>query len=101
MGEQVVTLDLLDTDWCPVSAEVRIRRDTVETRCQGKLVGVQDRDTLTAWLADPYGILDVDELSWMCSGWQVSICIRGLVPTYRLQTEVVENLRRHLTPSPR
>jgi hypothetical protein len=101
MDEQVVTLDLLDTEWCPVQAEVRIRRDTVETRCRGKLVGVQDREVLTDWLASPWGILDVDQLSWMCSGWAVSVCITGMVPTYRLTTEVVEDLRRHLVASPR
>jgi hypothetical protein len=96
MNEQTMTLDLVDTDWQPVTAELSIRRDTVEIRCRGALVAVQDRQQLSEWLARPDGALTVDEMSWLWTGWAISIYIRNLVPPFALTIPVVEDLRRHL-----
>ena len=96
MDGQRMTLDLVDADWRPVSAELSIRRDTVEIRCRDRLVAVQDRDRLTAWLAKPDGLLSVDDVRWMWTGWAFSICVPGLVPAFALGFGVVDELRRRL-----
>jgi hypothetical protein len=97
-NEQSVTLNLVDADWHPVTAELNIRRDTVEIRCRERLVAVQDRDRLAEWLARPDGLLTCDELSWLWSGWSISIHIRNLVPPFALTMPVIEDIRRHLAP---
>ncbi len=96
MDGQRMTLDLVDADWRPVSAELSIRRDTVEIRCRNRIIAVQDRDRLKAWLAKPDGLLSVDDVHWMWTGWAFSICVPGLVPAFRLGFGVVEELRRRL-----
>jgi hypothetical protein len=96
MNEQTVTIDLLDVDRTAVSAEVSIRRDTVEIRCREQLVAVQGRDQLRDWLARPDGLLNCDETTWLWNGWSVSLCIAGMVPVRALGFDVVEDLRRHM-----
>jgi len=96
MNDQTVTLDLVDADWRPVSAELSIRRDTVEIRCRNRLIAIQDRDQLTEWLARPDGALICDELSWLWTGWAVSIYIRHEVPAFALPFPVIDDLRRRL-----
>lgn len=91
-----MTLDLVDADWRPVAAELSVRRDTVEIRCRDRLVAVQDRQGLSAWLARPDGMLTVDETHWLWNGWAFSIYIRDLVPVFVLEFGVVDDLRRCL-----
>lgn len=98
MDKQNVTLNLIDTDWHPVCAELSINPETVEIRCRERLVAVQDRERLRGWLAKPDGPLICEEMSWLWNGWSFSIYIPDVVPAFALAFPVVDDLRRKLAP---
>jgi hypothetical protein len=100
-----VRIDLHDADQRPVVAELDIRRDTVEIRCRDggrdggrdRLVAVQDRDALRAWLSHPDGVLSCDDTTWSTwDGESVALYVRGFVPTCFLRRHVIERVRLHL-----
>jgi hypothetical protein len=91
-----VVLKVTDTDYQPATIELKIDSDKVEIHCRGRLVAVQDREDLSAYLARPNGPLSCGDLVWLWSGWQFRIWIRHLVPAHLLAFGVVEDLRRAL-----
>jgi hypothetical protein len=87
---------MLDRWGQPVSAEIAVRRDTVEVRCQESLVGIADRDRLRAWLWRPEGVYAYDEIAWMEVGDRVSLAIDDVVPAWLLDAQVLAGLREEL-----
>jgi hypothetical protein len=89
-----VLLDLLDRWQRPVTAELTIRRDTVEMRCSGRMVGIADRDVLRSWLHDPDGEFAYDDLAWLDLGHGgVALHVDEMVPAFVLRDHVVADLR--------
>lgn len=93
-----VRIDLVDAENQPVTAELDIRRDTVEIRCRdvrrNRLVAVQDRQNLLDWLTNPAGVLSCDDTTWACGpGTNVSLYIADFVPSYFLRPHVVDRLK--------
>jgi hypothetical protein len=91
-----LTLELLDTWRRPVTAEVSVHRDLVEVHCRQKLVGIANRELLSAWLRTPTGDYCYDEIAWLNLGSGVAICIEDVVPAFVLGDAVVSSLREYL-----
>jgi hypothetical protein len=92
----LLTLELLDAWRRPVTAEVAIRRDTVEVRCRDRLVGVADRDLLRAWLGAPFGVFAYDDVAWLQANSGIVLCISDVVAGHDLGVHVVDDLRSRL-----
>jgi hypothetical protein len=96
VSELILQLDLEDARRETVVTDVSVRRDTVEFRCQGRLVGIANRDYLRRWLRHPAGVYAYDEMAWLFSGWSIGISIQDVVPGYFLHFEVLDRLRMHI-----
>lgn len=92
----IVQLDLLDRWSRPVTAELAVRRDTVEVRCRDAVAGVADRALLRCWLADPHATLAYDDVAWLSGPGGVALSIGDLVPCWWLADHVLLALRERL-----
>jgi hypothetical protein len=92
-----VLLDLLDRWQKPVTVELSIRRDTVETRCAGRMVGIADRDALRGWLHKPTRVFAYDDVAWLDLGHSgVALHVDEMVHACVLRDHVVADLRSRL-----
>lgn len=93
-----LTMNLTDRWGRPVSAEVRVRRETVEVWCAGVLSGSADRDHLRSWLADPAGVLVHEDVAWIPApgGVAVALAIGDDVPALWLDDHLVRGLREQV-----
>jgi hypothetical protein len=89
-------IDLRDRWNRAVTAEVTIRRDTVEIRCRETIVGITDRELLRDWLRRPEGVLAYDELAWLTVGNGVALAIDDIVPAWVLAEHVLVDLRQRV-----
>ena len=92
----LLQIHMLDRWGRPVSAEIAVRRDTVEMRCRESLVGIADRDRLRAWLREPQGVYAYDEIAWLGVSNGVALAIEDVVPAWVLDDQVLNGLREEL-----
>jgi hypothetical protein len=92
----LLLLDVLDAWHRPVTAEVMIRRDTVEMRCRDRLAGIADRDVLRGWLRAPFGVFAYDDIVWLHLSTGVALCIGDVISGHVLSQQVLADLRSRL-----
>jgi hypothetical protein len=96
MSEQNLRLDVEDRVGAAAVLEVSIRRDTVELRLRGTMVGITDRPMLRRWVRQPDGMYVCDELTWLWNGYSIGIYVRDQIPASFLRPKSAETLRKHL-----
>jgi hypothetical protein len=96
MIRMLMLLDLLDAWNRPVTAEVMIRRETVEVRCRDRLAGIADRDILRTWLGAPFGVYAYDDITWLHLHPGIALCLADQVSGHVLTPHVVDDLRSRL-----
>lgn len=90
-------LDVVDRWQRPLNVDVVIRRETVELRCRGRLIGCADRDQLRRWLRTPTGVLAYDDCAWFDLGDEgIALHIDDLVPAFPLREHIVSSLRSRI-----
>ena len=71
-------IKLRSTTGREVTAEFRIRRDTVEVWCQDRCMAIMDRDVFRIWLERNPGPYVVDDVMWtQVPGEPVALVIRN------------------------
>jgi hypothetical protein len=88
-----VMFEMPDRDGVPAIIEITVRLDTVEVRCRGRLVGIPDRDQLSAWLRAPQGVLAYDEVAWFYLGEGIALAVDDVVSPSVLAGHVLTRLR--------
>jgi hypothetical protein len=94
-----VTLTLQDTHGHPRQVEARVRLDTVELFCEGRMVGVCLRDNLASWLEQPHDEWVYDDVAWLRSTKTYTLEIRDLMPRVRLSPRDLVELYAAVIPT--
>lgn len=91
-----LALDLLDSTGRPVVVQLRVRPDDVELCCEGKCLGMLERQALRVWLREPDGSLTHGGGVWRWTGERVALGVPGLVPARELGHHVLAILRMYV-----
>jgi hypothetical protein len=89
-------IDLVDKAGNEASVEVRIRRDTVELWAYGRMAAIFHRSQLRRWLADPEGVLVVDDVTWALLGDRLGLSIDPFMSWWSLEGYVLDDLRQRV-----
>lgn len=89
----IVLLELMDRWTHGITAEIAVKRDTVEMRVRDHLVGIADRDYLRGWLRAPEGCYAYDDVLWGVAGNGVMLAVDERVPMWPLSDHQLSQLR--------
>jgi hypothetical protein len=92
----VLLVDVIDRRGQSATAEIAVRRDTVEIRFEERIVGIAERDLLGAWLRHPEGVYAYDDVTWFTGNGGVGLEILELVPASVLSDDAMFSLRERI-----